>query len=225
MWDGENLRVPWSIVQFVLALLYKLLSFVFGALLSGYSCTESPALRMKYWMLCLRSIYNTLSSKWMSWPSQKSTQGFRGEEQHMEAKWVIGLCQQSLSIFPDGELLTTQSLFMLKCRSWVQWVLLCTTTGGMKHCQSVRVEMSDVHQNGALSPFWVLHSLSPVKNLQVHTPYSSYHLYQIQSLHNSTLAMDNVVCRVGWLAIIVHFLEGSVLSIDIYGVTKKMREA
>ena len=39
----------------------------------------------------------------------------------------------------------------------------------MKYCPPVQVKMSAVHQNGALSPVWVLYSISPVKNLYVHT--------------------------------------------------------
>ena len=35
MRGGGNLRVPWSIIQFIIALTYKLLSFVFGSVLLG----------------------------------------------------------------------------------------------------------------------------------------------------------------------------------------------
>ena len=38
MRGGEKLRVLWSIIQFIIALTYKLLSFVFGSLLFGCSC-------------------------------------------------------------------------------------------------------------------------------------------------------------------------------------------
>ena len=34
---------------------------MFGPLLFGWSCTESPAFSMKYWMLCLQIISNLLS--------------------------------------------------------------------------------------------------------------------------------------------------------------------
>ena len=37
--------------------------------------------------------------------------------------------------------------------------------GGVKNCPLVWVNMSDVNHNGALSPVWILHILSPMKNL------------------------------------------------------------
>ena len=62
-----------------------------GPLSFGWSCTESNALSMNEWMLCLRSMYNALPSKWLSWPSYKSTWGFMGEEQQLEEKLDIDL--------------------------------------------------------------------------------------------------------------------------------------
>ena len=38
MRNGENLMVPWSIIQFIIELTYNLLSFVFGSFLFGWSC-------------------------------------------------------------------------------------------------------------------------------------------------------------------------------------------
>ena len=61
VWGGENLRVPWCLVQFIVSLKYKLLSFLFGTLSFGCSCIKSPSLIMKYWMLCLLIIFNSLS--------------------------------------------------------------------------------------------------------------------------------------------------------------------
>ena len=49
----------------------------------------------------------------------------------------------------------------------------------MKKITPARVKMSAVHQNGALSSVWVLHSLSPVKKLYVHTI-----LFQLPFLSN-----------------------------------------
>ena len=48
---GVNLRVPWYLIQFIIALAYKFLSFVFGPLFFFWSCTESPDLIMKYRVL------------------------------------------------------------------------------------------------------------------------------------------------------------------------------
>ena len=61
MWVNINLRVPWFLIQFIITLPYKLLSFMFGPLLFGWSCTELPTFRTKYCMWCLRIIFNYLS--------------------------------------------------------------------------------------------------------------------------------------------------------------------
>ena len=37
MWSGVNLRVPWCLIQVIIELTYKFLSFVFGPLLFGWS--------------------------------------------------------------------------------------------------------------------------------------------------------------------------------------------
>ena len=56
-------------------------------------------------------------SKWLSWPSHKSTWELRGEEQPIEDKWDTDLSHPLISIYPDGELKTTKSLGMLSWRS------------------------------------------------------------------------------------------------------------
>ena len=51
---------------------------------------------------------------------------------------------------------------------------------------------------------------------------SSYHSDQIQYHRNSALAMDKVVCLVGWVALLVAWLEGLVMLVNIYGMEKKI---
>ena len=50
MWNDLHLRFTWSLIQFILALTCKLLSFKFGPLLFDWSFTDLNAFRMKYWM-------------------------------------------------------------------------------------------------------------------------------------------------------------------------------
>ena len=53
-----------------------------------------------------------------------------------------------------------------------------------------------VHQNGALSPFWVLHSLSPENNLCMHTI-----LFQLTLVSNPIL-LQLFTCNVrGWMSL------------------------
>ena len=67
--------------------------------------------------------------------------------------------------------------------------------GGMQHCPPEQVNMSDVHKNGAISPVWVIHSLSPVKNLYVHTI-----LFQLPLGSNTiSLQLHNCYGR-GWMS-------------------------
>ena len=54
--------------------------------------------------------------------------------------------------------------------------------------------MSNVHQNGALSPIWVLHTLSPMNNLELHTI-----LFQLPFVSNSILLQLHTCIGRDWI--------------------------
>ena len=60
---------------------------------------------------------------------------------------------------------------------------------------SARLKMGDVHQNGAFSPVWVLHILSPVKNLYVHTIF-----FQVPLVSNPISSKFHNCNRRGWMS-------------------------
>ena len=54
--------------------------------------------------------------------------------------------------------------------------------------------------------------------------YSSFHLDQVQYQYNSALALGKVGCQVGWVALLVAWLEVLVLTVDMAGVVKSIQE-
>ena len=73
--------------------------------------------------------------------------------------------------------------------------LVRTTIGGMKHYPSARANMRTVHQNGDLTPVLVLHSLSYVKNLYMHTI-----LFQLPLGSNPILSQFHTCDAQGWMS-------------------------
>ena len=66
IWSGVHLSVQWCLIQFILALPYKLLSFMFGPLSFGWWCTQSSDLSMKDCMFCHARYILMKTDQWAS---------------------------------------------------------------------------------------------------------------------------------------------------------------
>ena len=115
VWAILYLRVPFFLIQIILALQYKLLSFNFDHYFLAVHSQRNLPLVLK--TVCVYfKLYSIPYHKNMIFPSQKSTWGLILEEQHMEVKQAMGLSHPLRSIYPDSTFCTTQSLGML------QWI-------------------------------------------------------------------------------------------------------
>ena len=74
-----------------------------------------------------------------------------------------------------------------------------------------------LHQSGSVTPCHPRRTYRCIKN------FTSFRPDQIRSRHKSTLVIGKVVCLVCWVELLVGFLGGSVLEVDLDGVVNKIQ--